>query len=148
MKKRKFTFRTMGLILALLVGVSMLGTGIAAAAGVFSVSGTVNVSVTAGTISIDTSTQGWVKGQGNVWSVSVVQGSSSTAVFTITNTYGDTQTVNLGTSVSPDSELTAQWDTPSVSVAGNSGTQTASLTVTASDIASASYTVTISAHNP
>lgn len=145
LKSRKF--RIIALVFTLLVGVSMLGTGIAAAEGVFNWSGTANVSVTAGKITLTTSTQGWVKGQGDTWEVTLVQGSSSTALFTITNTYGDTQSVKLVAEVSPNSDLIATWSPDTVSVDGDSGTNTASLTVTADDIATSTYTVTITATN-
>lgn len=108
--KRKFNFKVFTLVLSLLLGVAMLGTGIAAANGAFlPFSGTVSMTTADGQVAYRYDTpSAWT---GTVWNLGTVakDGVGKTTTVYLTNLHSHTVNVLPTVSVSGCTGVTAKW---------------------------------------
>ena len=101
-------------VFACMLGISMLGVGVAAAAGVFNWSGTATVRVVdnGGTVSMtyDTPSVGSWNTEGTVWTIGDVEaGTTQNAVVRVTNTHTHAFTLVATNSVATSCGVTASW---------------------------------------
>jgi len=117
MKSRKFSI--IAIVFACVLGISMIGMGVAAASGYLSWSGSATYTVNdkGGDVTVDTYTTSTGSWSGNTWNLGTVDaGGSYTATVTVHNTHAHSVVVTPTTSSGTD--YTASWTGATTIVAG------------------------------